>query len=77
MYEPLWVGVVLPFAHCMPWSLKQALLLVEMGREKQRVLEESEGDGGNILKKLLLLSKWLASLPQRLASGMLHIPWRD
>ena len=22
MYGPLWVGVVLPFVHCRPWSLK-------------------------------------------------------
>jgi hypothetical protein len=73
MYEPLWVGVVLPFTHCRPWSLKQAPLLVEMGREMQRVLKEDEGDGGHILRKLLLLPKWLASLLQCLACGVLHI----
>jgi hypothetical protein len=22
MFEPLWVGIVLPFAHCRPWLLK-------------------------------------------------------
>jgi hypothetical protein len=43
----------------MPWSLKRAPLLVEMGREMWRVLEEGEGDGGHILRKLLILPKQL------------------
>ena len=29
MFEPLWVGIVLPFAQSRPWSLKQAHLLVK------------------------------------------------
>ncbi len=28
MFEPFWVGTILPFSHCRPWSLKQAPLLV-------------------------------------------------
>jgi hypothetical protein len=49
MFEPLWVGIVLPFAHCRPWLLKQASLLVEMGRDLRQVLETGEGDARNIL----------------------------
>ena len=39
MFKPLWVGVILPFSHCRPWSLKQAPLLVEMGRDLQSLLK--------------------------------------
>ncbi len=42
MFDPLWVGVVLPFAHCRPWVLKQAPLLVEMGQDLQRVFKTGE-----------------------------------
>ncbi len=74
MFKPLWVGVVLPFANCRPWVLKQAPLLVEMGRDLQRVFETGEGDARNILRKLLQLPKRLATLPQCVACGVLHLP---
>jgi hypothetical protein len=77
MYEPLWVGIVMPFVHCRPWALKQALLLVEMGRDLRRVLKTGEGDGGDILRKLLGLSKRIATLRQHLACGVLHVPRID
>jgi hypothetical protein len=77
MFEPLWVGIVLPFAHCRPWSLKRAPLLVEMERDLRRVFETGEGDAGNILRKLLHLPKRLAPLSQRVACGVLHLPWGD
>ncbi len=77
MYEPLWVGIILPFAHCRPWSLKRAPLLVEMERDVRRVFETGEGDAGNILWKLLHLPKQLAPLSQHVACGMLHILWGD
>ncbi len=57
MFEPLWVEVILPFSHCRPWSLKQAPLLVEMGRDLQSLLKTSEADARNLLQKLLLLPK--------------------
>jgi hypothetical protein len=75
MYTPLWVGAMLPFVHCRHCSLKQAPLLVEMDWELWRVLEASEGDGGDNLQKLLHLPKRLAPLLQRVACGILHIPW--
>ena len=33
MYEPLWVGIVLPFTHHRPWCFKRAPLLVALGRD--------------------------------------------
>jgi hypothetical protein len=67
----------LPFIHCRPWSLKRAPLLVEIGRDMRRVLEESECDAGDHLRKLLLLPKRIAPLSQRVACGVLHIPWTE
>jgi len=67
MFEPLWVGVILPFSHCRPWSLKRAPLLVEMGRDLRVLLEMSEADAGNLLQKLLLLPKRLATLSEHVA----------
>jgi hypothetical protein len=77
MYEPLWVGIVMPFVHCRPWSLKRAPILVEMGRDLRRMLKAGEGDGGDILRKLLGLSKRIATLPQHVARGVLHVPGID
>ena len=74
MFEPLWVGIVLPFSPCRPWSLKRAPLLVEMGRDLRALLETSEADAGNLLRKLLLLPKRLATLSEHVACGVLHIP---
>jgi hypothetical protein len=45
-----------------PWSLKQAPLLVEMGRNMRGLLKTGEGDGRDLLQKLLLLTKRLAPL---------------
>jgi hypothetical protein len=75
MFEPLWVGVILPFSHCKPWSLKRAPLLVEMGRDLQSLFEMSEADARNLLQKLLLLPKRLAPLSEHMACSVLHIPW--
>jgi hypothetical protein len=44
MYEPLWVGILLPFSIHMPWSFKRAPLLVEIGRDLHKMLAEGKGD---------------------------------
>jgi len=75
MLEPLWVGIILPFFPCRPWSLKRVPLLVEMGRDLRALLETSEADAGNLLRKLLVLPKRLATLSEHVACGVLHIPW--
>ncbi len=74
MFEPLWVGVVLPFTHHRPWCFKQATLLVEMGRELRRMLKNSEEDARDLLQKLLKLPGRVATLSRRVAYGVLHVP---
>lgn len=74
MYEPLWLGVVLPFTHHRPWSFKRAPLLVEMGITLRGLLQNSEGDAGPLLRKLLQLPRRVASMPASVVSGVLHMP---
>jgi hypothetical protein len=75
MYEPLWVGIVLPFIKHRPWCLRRAPLLVEIGRSLHVVLETCEADARDLLRKLLLLPQRVDSLPFRMACGVLHVPW--
>ena len=76
MFEPLWVGIVLPFTQHRPWCFKRAPILVEMGRDLRRMLHESEEESRNLLRKLWSLPKRVAPVSQRVACGMLHVPWK-
>ena len=73
MFEPLWVGILLPFIKHRPWCLKRAPLLLEIGRELRGVLQTSEGDAGHILRQLTLLPRRVDALPFNLACGVLHV----
>jgi hypothetical protein len=74
MFEPLWVGILLPFVKHRPWCLKQAPLLLEIGRNLCSVFETGEGNEGDILRKLTLLPRRVDALPFNLACGVLHMP---
>jgi hypothetical protein len=76
MYEPLWVGIFLPFSIHRPWCFKRALLQVEMGRDLREMLIEGEKDVGDILQKLLKLLGLVASMSERMACKMLHVSQR-
>ena len=77
MFEPIWVGIILPFTHHRPWSFKRAPLLVELGRDLRRMWPEREGDARDLLRKLLLLPRKIRGLSQRQACGVLHVPWTE
>ena len=74
MYEPLWLGIVLPFTRHRPWCFKRSPLLVEMGSDLRKVLPTREADARPLLRKLLQLLKRVASLPASMARGVLHVP---
>ena len=76
MFEPLHVGIILPFTNHRPWSFKRAPLLVEMGRDLREVFDKGESDGGDILRKLLSLPRIVAPMSERMACGVLHVPAR-
>jgi hypothetical protein len=77
MFEPLWAGIVLPLTHHRPWCFKRAPLLVELEGTLRELLKTSEEDAGNLLRKLLGLPGWVASLLQHMACRVLHVPWSD
>jgi len=74
MFEPLWVGILLPFTHHRPWSLHRAPVLVDMAGELRRLLVAGEGDGCHLLRKLLLLPRRLASMREGMARVLLQMP---
>jgi hypothetical protein len=76
MHKPLLVSIVLPFSIHRPWCFKRAPLLVEMGKNLREMLAEGQGDGGDILRKLLKLLRFVASMPEHMACGVLHFPGR-
>ena len=76
MFEPLWVGVLLPFSTHRPWCFKRAPLLVEMGRDLRAVLAAGEADGRDILRKLLKLPGLMAPMSEHMACEVLHVPGR-
>lgn len=74
MFEPLWIGIVLPLIPHRPWSLKRAPLMVELGGKLCAVLKESDVAARNILRKLLKLPRKLATVSPGVACRMLHMP---
>ena len=74
MFEPLWVGIVLPFTRHRLWCFKRAPLHVEPGRDLRSMLATREEDAGDLLRKLLELPARLAPLSQRVARRVLHMP---
>jgi hypothetical protein len=74
MFEPLWVGIILPFTHHRPWCFKRAPLLVGLGRDLRQMLPTREKDAGNLLRKLLLLPRRLRAVSGSVARGVLHVP---
>ena len=75
MFEPMWVGVVLRFTHYRPWGFKRAPVLMELGIRLRGVLLTSEVAGRDILWKLWSFLRALLRVSERVARGMLHLPW--
>ena len=75
MFEPLWVGILFPFTHHRPWCLKRAPALVDAGIKLRQVLAASERNAGNILRKLWALPGQVSCVPERMACGVLRVPW--
>ena len=74
MFEPLWIGIILPFVPHRPWQLKRAPLMVEVANQLREVFKGREFLARNILRKLLKLPGRVAGVPPGVARGMLHMP---
>ncbi len=75
MHEPLFVGISLPFIRCRPWSLQRTPLLVELEGRLREVFESGNGDGRDILCKLLQIPGWVAAMLDDMACKMLQVSW--
>ena len=72
MYEPLMIGIVLPFIRSSPWQLRGTPKVLALGRTMRRVLKEEELDGGSVLFKFLLEFERFRSLPEDVVRKMLY-----
>jgi hypothetical protein len=71
-HEPLLICVCLPLSKHMPWKLK-GTKLVESLEGKMRELHKTNCRGrGRHLRKLLIRSKWLDSVPEGMVWGLLQ-----
>ena len=74
MHEPLWIGNSLPLVNKSPWTLKGTPLLVELARDLRELLSSGDGDGRDILRKLLRVPRRGQSVSKGVVRGMLHLP---
>ena len=62
MFEPLILGIVLPFIPHAPWQLKRSTEILAVERRMREVLKDQGGDERSVLRELLLLSPRKASV---------------
>jgi hypothetical protein len=75
MFEPLCLGIVLPFTHHRPWQIKRAPLILELERDMRRMLKAGDEDGGwDILRQLWALHPRLRKVSKDVARQLLHMP---
>lgn len=73
MFEPLWIGIALPFHRHRPWCLRRAPALVGFGVDLRRMLASGEGNPSDLLRKLWNLPGRISTLPECVARGVLHM----
>ena len=74
MHEPLCIGISLPIVNKSPWTLQRTPLLAELARDLREVLASGEGDGQDILRKLLQIPGRVQSVSKCVTCGVLHLP---
>jgi hypothetical protein len=77
MFEPLFIGLIMPYVPFRPWCLKRSPFVVGMGRKLREVCKEGDFLAGHLLRKLLRLPRRVARLSPGVASGVLHMPGRE
>ena len=72
MYEPLMIGIVLPFIRSSPWQIRGTPKVLALGRTMRRVLKEENMDGGSVLFKFLLDFERIRSVPEDVVRKVLY-----
>jgi hypothetical protein len=74
MHEPLFIGISFPFIRCNPRSLQRMQLLVELERRLCKVFKSGNGDGKDILCKLLQIPGQVGAMQDDVAHKLLQMP---
>jgi hypothetical protein len=77
MFEPLIIGIVLPFISSPPWQLRSTPKMFKLGWELRRLWSGEEMDAGNLLHKFLLDYQRLRTLPPDVVRRMLFFESRS
>jgi hypothetical protein len=77
MYEPLVIGLVLPYLSIAPWQVRSTPKMRSMERKMRKVWEDSDLAPGNILRKFLLDYEWLQSVPPNVVRRVLFFQSRS
>lgn len=73
MHEPLLIGILFPFLRVKPWQIKGTPKMFAVGRQLRGLLQESEMESGNILRKLWSLCGDLPSMPEHMVRQLLFL----
>jgi hypothetical protein len=74
MHEPLTIALFFPYLNRCPWELRRSKLMVEVGRQVQRLLKDDPPAARNILSELFKLAGRMDSMQirelRRVLSGL-------
>ena len=76
MFEPILMGFCFPYLKHFPYSIRSTPKLFSMGGELSKMLQDDPVDPGNLLSKLLLLSRSIPTMPKRLVRRLLYFEQR-
>ena len=77
MHEPLMIALSFPYLTRQPWELRKTDLMVDLGREVQRVLKEDPTAGWNLLSQLCNLTREMDAMPLLRLRRVLRGRWRS
>jgi hypothetical protein len=77
MFEPLTIGLCFPFISSPPWQLRGTLKMLTVVWQVRREFKEESLAAGSVLRKLLLVSGRLRTMPEDVVQRLLRFKSRD
>eukprot|EP00980_Cylindrotheca_fusiformis_P021935 scaffold8770_cov167-Cylindrotheca_fusiformis.AAC.2 len=71
MYEPLFVGILLPFSRFEPWSLRFSPKVLSVKRKLQKMWSTAPLDTGDILHEFVSLGRRVPTMSRRVVRDLL------
>ena len=72
MYEPLILGIYLPFLKNRPWQLKGQPALLGLDKHLRKMWKKNPGASSTVLRKLWRSAREMASMPEKLVRSLLR-----